>query len=94
MGSVTNLSENKTFFIPCDCRSEILMIEYDHEYKMADVAIYESYVSYNHKMSFWQRIRYCWRVLRYKKPYADQIMLDNKQLIELKQFLSSLDLTP
>jgi hypothetical protein len=92
MGNITNLSENKTLFIPCDCRSEILMIEYDHEYKMADVAIYESYASYNSKMSFWQRVRYCWRVLVHKKPYADQMMLDNAQLKDLKQFIASLDL--
>lgn len=92
MGSVTNLKENKTLFVPCGCHNEILMIEYDHEYKMADVSIYESYVSYNNKMSFWQRIRYCWRVLLHKKPYSDQIMLDNNQLKDLKSFLSALDL--
>ena len=92
MGNITNLKENKTLFIPCDCRSEILMIEYDHEYKLADLAIYESYASHSNKMSFWQRIRYCWQVLRHNKPYADQIMLDNNQLKDLKSFLSTLDL--
>ena len=93
MGSVTNLSEDRTLFIPCDCRSEILMIEYDHHLKMADLAIYETDAAYRAKMSLWQRLRYCWRVLWHKKPYADEIMLDHKQLKELKQFLSSLDLT-
>lgn len=93
MGSVTNLNENKTLFIPCGCRSEILMIEYDHHFKMADFAIYETDASFRAKMSLWQRLRYCWRVLSYKKPYADEIMLDHKQMLELKQFLSSLDLS-
>ena len=92
MGSTTNLKTNKTLFIPCGCRSEILMIEYDHEWKMADFAIYEYPVSYKSKMSLWQRLRYCWQVLIHKKPYADQIMLDNKQLFDLKTFLSGLDL--
>lgn len=93
MGSVTNLSENKTLFIPCDCRSEILVIEYDHEYKMADVAIYEHGVSLRHKMSLYQRLRYCWHVFFNKKPYADQIMLDNRQLLDLKNFINDLDLS-
>lgn len=93
MGSVTNLKENKTFFIPCDCRSEILMIEYDHEIKMADFAIYEHYIGHRHKLSLWQRIRYCWRVLVHKKPYADQLMFNHKQLMDLKNFLIGLDLT-
>jgi hypothetical protein len=92
MGSVTKLKENKTLFIPCDCRSEILLIEYDHEIKMADFAIYETNVAIRDKMSIWQRLRYCWQVLVKKKPYADAIMLNNKQLIDLKNFLDGLDL--
>ena len=93
MGSVTNLSEDKTLFIPCDCRSEILMIEYDHHLKMADLAIYETDAAYRAKMSLWQRLKYCWRVLWHKKPYADEIMLDHKQLRDLQQFLGTLNLT-
>ena len=94
MGSVTNLKENKTLFITCDCRNEILMIEYDHDIRMADCAIYEHYIGHTHKLSLWQRLRYCWRVLIHKKPYADQLMLNNKHLKELKDFLCSLDLNP
>lgn len=92
MGSLTNLKENKTLFILCDCHSEILVIEYDHHLKMADLAIYETDASFRAKMSLWQRLRYCWRVLWYKKPYADEIMMSNKQLLDLKKFLASLNL--
>lgn len=94
MGNVTNLKTNKTLFIPCDCRSEILMIEYDHEIKMADFAIYEHQIVHKSKMSFWQRLRYVYHILVNKKPYADQIILNHKQLSDLKIFLSSLDLQP
>lgn len=91
MGSVTNLEKNKTLFISCDCKSKILIIDYDHGVKMADFAIYENSVSYCHKMSLWQRIRYCYQVLVNKKPYADQITLTQKQILELKSFLNSLN---
>jgi len=94
MGSVTNLKENKTIFIPCGCRNEVLVIEYDHEIEAADFAIYENLTSYRYKMSFWQRLRYCYQVLVHKKPYADQIFLDNKQLLDLKKFIDGLDLPP
>jgi len=73
MGSVTNLKENKTIFIPCSCNSEILVIEYD-------------------QMSLWQRIRYCYQILVYKKPYADQMVLDKNQLKDLQKFLNGLSL--
>jgi hypothetical protein len=91
MGSVTNLKENKTLFIPCSCKSEILVIEYDHEMDLADLAIFEHYTNYSHKMSLWQRLRYCFQVLAYKKPYADQMVLDKKQLKDLKEFLNELN---
>lgn len=92
MGSVTNLRENKTLFIPCDCESEVLAIVYDHATKMADISIYETMASFKHKLSLWQRIRYCWRVLIDKKLYPDQMSLKHKQLDELRKFLSVLDL--
>ncbi len=92
MGNVTNLKENKTLFIVCDCRSEILMIEYDHGLRIADFAMYETFTAYQNKMSLWQRIRCCWQVLWKQKPYTDNIVLSNKQLKELKSFLCSLDL--
>jgi hypothetical protein len=92
VGSITNLSENKSLFIPCSCKSEILVIEYDHEIQLADLAIFENYTNYSHKMSLWQRLRYCFRVLVHKKPYTDQLVLDNNQLKDLQKFLGSLNL--
>jgi hypothetical protein len=84
--------ENKTLFIPCSCKSEILVIEYDHEIQLADLAIFEHYTNYSHKMSLWQRLRYCYKVLFETKPYADQMVLDNKQLKDLQKFLNELNL--
>lgn len=92
MTSITNLETNKTFFVPCDCRSEILMIEYDHETKTADFVIYQTQFAYSYRMSLWQRLRYIWQVLVHKRPYADQTMLSRHQLANLKSFLSTLDL--
>lgn len=92
MGSLTNLKENKTIFIPCLCKSEILVIEYDHEWEIADLAIYEHYIRHHNKLSLWQRLRYCYQVLFNKKPYADQITLNKEQLKDLQQFLIEINL--
>lgn len=92
MGSVTNLKENKTLFIPCSCKSEILVVEFDHEIELADLAIFENYTNYSNKMSLWQRLRYCFQVLAHKKPYADQMVLDKNQLKDLQKFLNGLNL--
>lgn len=92
MGSVTNLKENKTLFILCDCKNEILVIEHDHKTSITNLAIYENRIKYNYKLSLWQRLRYCYGVLINKKLYADQINLNNIQLNDLKKFLYELNL--
>ena len=92
MGSVTNLKENKTLYMPCDCHNEILVMEYDHGSQVADFSIYEHGISCHQKMSLWQRLVCCYRILWYKKQYSDQISLSKKQLVDLKNFLISLEL--
>lgn len=91
MGSVTNLLENKTLFIPCDCKENILSVEYDHNKETANFAVYANISSHSYRMSFWQRLRRCYLVLVNNKPFIDQITLDKKQLTELKLFLNSLN---
>ena len=87
-----NEKANEILFIPCDCRSEILVIDYDYELKLADVAIYQTDAALRSKMSLWQRLRYCWQTLRFKQPYSDQIILNDSNLRSLKNFINSLNL--
>ena len=90
MGSVTNLKTNKTLFIPCNCQNEIMKIEFDHETKIAEFAIYHHNIKMSNKLSLWQKIRYIIQIIFYGYPYGDQIVLDEKQLKELRVFLSGL----
>lgn len=92
MGSVTNLRTNKTLFIPCNCRNELLKIEFDHELKLAEFAIYHHNIKISNRLSLWQKIRYIIQIILHGNPYGDQIVLDEKQLKELKLFLGTLDL--
>ncbi len=91
MVTITNFDSNHSIFFQCNCKAEILVIDYDHEYRVADLAIYESQESFYHKLSLWQRLRYAVRAIFTGKPYHDQIILDNKQLNQLKSFLCSID---
>lgn len=90
--NIIKFDKNKTTFILCDCRSEILFIEYDDQIRLADFAIYENFTSHLNKMSFWQKIRYIWQIIWNHKPYGDQIVLNKDQLKQLKTFLDSLNL--
>lgn len=88
--SMVKFEKNKTSFILCDCKSEVLVLEYDNEYDLMELSIYENLSSYSHKMSFWQRLRYVYRVLTKGRPYSDQIMLNQEQIKDLYSFLSGI----
>jgi hypothetical protein len=80
----------RTAFIRCDCDSEVLVVRYDGEFESIDLCIYQSHTSFYHKMSWYQKLRYIYQVLRHGEPYTDQIMLQKNQVEELKGFLNSL----
>lgn len=80
-------NQNNTVFTLCDCKSEVLVIDYDKDVELADFAIYKS--SYN-GMSFWQKMGHIWHILTKGCPYSDQIVLNTKQLKEIKQFIEQI----
>lgn len=85
--NVVKFEKNKTTLILCDCRSEVLVLEYDNEYDLMELSIYENISSYAHKMSFFQKIRYIYQVLVKNRPYSDQIILNKDQLKSLSTFI-------
>lgn len=73
------------FFVKCDCGSEILSLLYDNEIELLELAVYSN----SPFMSLWQKIRFCWRVLVYGRPYNDQIMINKNKIQDLIKFLNS-----
>lgn len=79
--------QNNIHFELCGCKSEVLVLEYDKEIGLVDLAIYEHSISFRNKMSWFQKLRYIWQVCRHNRPYNDQIVLDKNQIQKLKLFL-------
>lgn len=88
--SVTMFEKEHIKFIFCDCRNEILVIDFDEETRTAELAMYESVMSFRHKNTLKQKIRYIWRILTNKYPYNDQIIINRSQIGDLVKFLSDL----
>ena len=86
--NLIKFEKNKTTFILCDCRSEVLVLDHDFEYGLTELSIYENMSSYGHKMSFWQKLRYIYQVLVHNTPYSDQIILNKEQLKDLGSFIN------
>lgn len=82
------MKDNSKFF-KCSCHCCALQTTYFDDEPDIYFSIWEQGAKENHTLSFWQRLRWCWRVIRKGKPFEDQIILDNEQTIELYRELGN-----
>lgn len=82
-------NKNDTLLIVCDCKDEILLIDYDKEYKLADFCLYKGYNSHSQNRSLWQKIKFIWSVLVKNNQYHDQMVINQNQLKEIYYFLEN-----
>lgn len=73
------------FYIRCDCGSEILSLQYDSEIEMLELAVYSN----SPFMSFWQKMRFIFKLMVSGRPYNDQMMISKNQIQNLIKFLNS-----
>jgi hypothetical protein len=71
-------SKEKEAFIQCACSSEGM-----HLFKFKDedelyISIWEMGYSKDNRLTWKQRFKYAWRILRGGRPYGDQIVLNRE----------------
>jgi len=78
----------KDEYITCSCYGEGLRLSYDEEDKMLYLSLWKprswGSTAWSH------RFRHIWRILRTGEPWADQIVLHDDQLAELKDYVNRL----
>lgn len=77
-------------YIRCSCDGEILVTRYDGELDTLDLCLFQNQRSFNHTLSFWQKLRYIYNLFKTGQPFTDQILLQREQIDELKGFLNSI----
>jgi hypothetical protein len=78
-------------YIPCECTSEIVHLQYDEELDMTYLSIYEVGCNKNHKFSLWQRIRFCFKILFKGRVYGDQVVLKDNHLKSFSHYINRVD---
>lgn len=77
-------------YIRCSCDNEVLVARYDGELDMLDLCFFQSQNSFKYNMSFFQKLRYIYNLLKTGSPFTDQIILQRSQILELRSFLNSI----
>ena len=85
---------DKSKFVRCDCFGHALEVRRDMEivdgkitHKNFEICIWERYGESNRKMSWRERIRWCWQVLRTGRPWADQVTISDDKAKKLAEFI-------
>lgn len=77
---------NKKVWIDCECGSEGIMLLKD------DGMVELSFFQYGHvgKLSWRQRLHFCWRILWRGTPYTDMVILSKEEVEKLQTTLKEL----
>jgi hypothetical protein len=85
-----NTGEKDSLFIKCEC-SEHLLEAQKYEYDDNDKGFYFSIWKRNRSqpMTFLERIRWCWRILRHGDPWADSIVVSDENAVKISEYIKT-----
>ena len=79
------MKKDNELHLTCSCHTHELHFEKDFEDEMWYVSFWQrGYVS---ETSWRYRIKCIWYILKTGRPYGDEVVLEKKDLIELKEYI-------
>ena len=78
--------EKDSEFLICDCYSHGLLIERLHDGEEVCLSLFERGLS-GRTLGWSERLKWCWQILRYGKPWSDYVILNTENQKKLKEFL-------
>ena len=80
--------EQDSVFLICDCFSHGLLVEKFKGEEEVSLSLFER--GLNGRILSWSsRLRWCWQILRYGKPWSDFVILNTENQKRLKNFLNN-----
>ncbi len=78
--------EKDSEFLICDCYSHGLLVERLDDEEELCLSLFERGLD-GRILSWSSRLKWCWQILRYGKPWSDFIILNAENQKKLKEFL-------
>jgi len=79
------MKKENELHLSCSCHSHELHIEKDHEDDMWYISFWQR--GYTTETTWRYRLKCIWYILKHGRPYGDEVILENKDLIELKEYV-------
>lgn len=79
------MKKENELHLTCSCHSHELHIEKDHEDDMWYVSFWQR--GYITETSWKYKLKCIWYILKHGRPYGDEVVLEKKDLIKLKEYM-------
>ena len=83
--------DQKQLFVECDCYTHVIVVDKTDENGYGECEYCFSFFTRGYDgniLPFTERLRWCWQILRYGKPWTDSIILDHHKAKRLGEFIS------
>lgn len=79
------MKKDNELHLTCSCHTHELHFEKDSEDDMWYISFWQrGYIS---ETSWRYRLKCIWHILKNGRPYGDEVILDKKDLVELKEYI-------
>jgi hypothetical protein len=82
------MKDQDSIFLICDCYGHGLLVEKYNDEKKVSLSLFERGLD-GRILSWRDRLRWCWQILRHGMPWSDYIILNEENQKQLKDFLNN-----
>jgi hypothetical protein len=79
------MKKDNELHLSCSCHSHELHVEKDHEDDMWYISFWQR--GYITETPWKYRLKCIWHILKNGTPYGDEVILEKKDMLELKEYL-------
>lgn len=83
------MKNDDSIFLMCDCYSHALFVEKFKDEEEVCISLFQ-YGYSGKNMSWFQRLKWCYRIIIYGHPWTDSVILSTENQKQLKDFLNKI----
>lgn len=80
------MEDSPSIIIECECRGDAIQVEFEPEDNQFYFSLWHQGF-YNNHLSWWERLRWTWRILTTGNPWTDLVILSPEKAGEIKDFI-------